>query len=231
MQTYKRRKKRAKLIKIMSVITALLLALVLLDIQIRPSVKTMAVYQARLYAIEAINKAATEELSRQSITYSSLVKLNKNEKGEVTAIETDMLELNRLKLGITEAIVKKLNTLSSENLEIPAGTLFGGQIFSGRGPMVGFRILHTGYVESNIQNHFDSAGINQTRHQIMLKTIITITAMVPGYSAETSISTNLCLAETIIVGVVPGAFTSVTGDDGSNISKINDYNADNFVKK
>lgn len=211
-------------------ITSLLLALVVIDMQIRPSVKTMAAYQARLYAIEAINEAATGELSRQNVNYSSLVRLSKNENGEVTAIETDMLALNRLKLGITEAIVKNLNALSSQELKIPLGTLFGWQYFSGRGPKVDFSVLNVGYVESDITNIFDSAGINQTRHQLMLDTTISITAIVPGYSAETSVTTNLCLAETIIVGIVPGAFTNVTGGSESDISKMNDYNADNFIQ-
>ncbi|MEG0115113.1 MAG: sporulation protein YunB, partial [Hydrogenoanaerobacterium sp.] len=102
---------------------------------------------------------------------------------------------------------------------------------SGRGPMITFHVLHVGTVKSDIQNSFDSAGINQTRHRLILKTAISITALVPGYSSETKVSTNLCLAETIIVGVVPGAFTTVTGDERNNISKINDYAQSNFMNK
>ncbi|MEG1952888.1 MAG: sporulation protein YunB [Hydrogenoanaerobacterium sp.] len=231
MQNYKQRQKRANIVKIMIVITSVLLCLVLLDMKIRPAIKTMAAYQAQLYAIAAINNAANEELSHQNVTYSALVRLSKNSEGEITAVETDMLELNRLKIGITEAIVNSLSELEAQNLKIPLGTLFGGQFFSGRGPMITFHVLHVGTVKSDIQNSFDSAGINQTRHRLILKTAISITALVPGYSSETKVSTNLCLAETIIVGVVPGAFTTVTGDERNNISKINDYAQSNFMNK
>lgn len=215
----------------MIAVTAFLLLLVLLDMQIRPAVKKMAAYQARLYAVQAINDAVTEELADRNVTYDSLVKLSKGADGAVTAIETDMLSLNRLKVGVTDAIVQKLRVLESSELEIPIGTLFGGQMFSGRGPAVDFRVLHVGYVQSDIQNKFDSAGINQTRHQLMLNTTITITALVPGYSADTEVTTNLCLAETIIVGTVPEAFTKVTGDESGLISKINDYNASEIARE
>ncbi|MEG0115112.1 MAG: hypothetical protein RSA00_01675, partial [Hydrogenoanaerobacterium sp.] len=102
MQNYKQRQKRANIVKIMIVITAVLLCLVLLDMKIRPAIKTMAAYQAQLYAIAAINNAANEELSRQNVTYSALVRLSKNSEGEITAVETDMLELNRLKIQLDE---------------------------------------------------------------------------------------------------------------------------------
>lgn len=226
MQSYRQRRKRIELVKIMTIITAILLAVVLLDMKIRPSVETMAAYQARLFAIRSINDAVGEELASKNITYDSLIKLSTTAGGTVTAIETDMLSLNRLKVGITDAVVHKLNGLEAANLKIPMGTLFGGQIFSGRGPSINFRILNAGYVQSDIMNQFDSAGINQTRHQIMLKITIHITALLPGYSANTEVTTNVTLAETIIVGVVPDAFTKVTGDEGSTISKLNDYRAD-----
>ncbi len=221
----RRRKRKICMVKAMIWITAFLLAVVLIDMQMRPSVETMAAYQARLYAVRAINDAIAQELAEENVTYDTLVKVSTGEDGLVTAVETDMLRLNRIKVGVTEEVVKELGELEAAHLKVPLGTLFGGQIFSGRGPLVDFRIIHAGYVETEIQNRFDAAGINQTRHQIMLSVTIHITALVPGYTADTDVTTNICLAETIIVGMVPDAYTKVTGDDDSTLHKINDYGA------
>ena len=51
----RRRKRKICMVKAMIWITAFLLAVVLIDMQMRPSVETMAAYQARLYAVRAIN--------------------------------------------------------------------------------------------------------------------------------------------------------------------------------
>jgi len=214
----------------MIVITAVLLLVVLIDMKMRPSVETMTAYQARLYAIQTINDAVAKELDAEKVTYDSMVKLSTSADGMVTAVETDMLALNRLKVGITNSVAQELKKLETADLKVPMGTLFGGQMFTGRGPLMGFRILHVGYVQSEIINQFDSAGINQTRHQIMLRISININALIPGYSADTEVTTNMCIAETIIVGTVPDAFTKVTGDNGSTISKLNDYRADNALE-
>lgn len=225
MRSYQQRRKRAFLFKAMLWVLAVLLALVVLDMQVRPVVKSMAASQARLYAVQVINDAVTEELTREKVSYDSLVKLSHNNEGTITAIESDMLGMNRLKVGITQAVTEKLQNLGDTNLSIPLGTLFGGQWFSGRGPLVDFRIINVGYPQSEITNRFDSAGINQTRHQVMLNLSIKITAIVPGYTASTEAATNICLAETVIVGVVPGAYTNIEGDNSDTISKINDYAA------
>lgn len=225
MQSYRQRRKKVLIVKIMSWILAVALLLVLVDMQMRPAVKSMAAGQAKLYAVEVMNEAVAEELARERISYDALIKLSRNKDGTVTAIESDMLGMNNLKVGITQAVTEKLSKLGSTDLAIPLGTLFGGQFFSGRGPMVNFRILNIGYPQSEITNRFDSAGINQTRHQVMLRISIKITALVPGYAVSTEAQTNICLAETVIVGIVPGAYTNIEGDQSDTISKINDYAA------
>ena len=66
----------------------------------------------------------------------------------------------------------------------------GGQILSGRGPEVEFRVIPAGYVHTEIYNQFQSAGINQTLHQIMLKVDATVSAVMPIYTVTTEVTTN-----------------------------------------
>jgi hypothetical protein len=70
-----------------------------------------------------------------------------------------------------------------------------------------------GYVESKMTHHFDSAGINQTRHQIILEMQTTIRTTLPLSASNISVQTNVLLAETVIVGVSPDSFTRIVTDD------------------
>ncbi|MBQ1238053.1 MAG: sporulation protein YunB, partial [Oscillospiraceae bacterium] len=59
-----------------------------------------------------------------------------------------------------------------------------------------------------ILQQFQSAGVNQTQHRIYLQLNVEIEAMIPGFSAKTSVQTQVELAQTVIVGEVPQFYAS-----------------------
>ena len=69
-----------------------------------------------------------------------------------------------------------------------------------------------------------AAGINQTRHQILLHVDVYTGILLPGFTASTKVSNEIAVAETVIVGGVPQTYTyfSTTED------KIEDY-ADEYI--
>lgn len=226
MMSYQRRRRRLALFRAMCVVLSLLIALVVMDINIRPMIKTMAAYEAKNYAVRAINAAVSQELTAQGVTYDGLCRVSVNEQGVVTAVETDVVRLGLLQAGITQRVSEAMDELSQHDVSVPMGTLLGSQYLSGRGPQVGFRIIPIGYAEASLRNEFVSAGINQTCHRILLDVSVNVTALIPGYSAATQVRTEICLAETVIVGVVPDSFTNVTGDGRDTLTKLYDYGAD-----
>ncbi len=129
-----------------------------------------------------------------------------------------------MRANITNTVLYHVANLENQDINIPIGSLTGVQILSGRGPKVKFHVMPAGYLLTDYENRFDSAGINQTRHQILLNMTMNVTAIVPGYSVTTEVKTSYCLAETVIVGMCLESFTEVTGDDRS-ISKIFDFGA------
>lgn len=201
-----------------------------IDARIRPIVKTMSAYQAKVFSGKVINEAVLNELSKEDITYDKIVTITLNEKGEVTSLQTDIIALNKLRTNIINSVLDSIDEISTQDIKIPIGTLTGVQILSGRGPRIDFDIIPAGYIETKMQNKFDSAGINQTRHQIMLTINLTVTAIIPGYTTSTDVNANFCLAETVIVGSVPEAFTQVIDSQGDTTGDIFDYGAErNFT--
>lgn len=195
-------------------VLVMLTVAIIIDARLRPIIKTMSAYQAQMYATRSINNAIEEELRRNDqIKYENLVHLTQNSNGDITSVQVNMVSVNRLRADITSAVINKMLEHKEQTLYIPIGTLVGGQYLSGRGPRIEFKIIPASYAKSEIYNEFKTAGINQTHHQIMLKLSTTVTAIIPGYSVSTEVITNVCLAETVIVGTVPEAYTHVETND------------------
>ena len=194
------------------------------DAHIRPVIQSMAAYQAKVYATRILNEAVEAQLAGESPSYREVVSLSTGDDGKINAVQTDVVRLNLLKAALTNAATDRLEELEQQTVLVPLGTLLGWQVLSGRGPLVEFRLVPAGYVRSSLSHRFDAAGINQTRHQIMLRLDASIIAVLPGYTTSTEVSTDFLLAETVIVGTSPDSFTQVlTGDDQSIDQLIADY--------
>ena len=194
------------------------------DAHIRPVIQSMAAYQAKVYATRILNEAVEAQLAGESPSYRELVSLSTGDDGKINAVQTDVVRLNLLKAALTNAATDRLEELEQQTVLVPLGTLLGWQVLSGCGPLVEFRLVPAGYVRSSLSHRFDAAGINQTRHQIMLRLDASIIAVLPGYTTSTEVSTDFLLAETVIVGTSPDSFTQVlTGDDQSIDQLIADY--------
>lgn len=153
--------------------------------------------------VEAVNQAVAEG----EINYSALVTFEKDTEGHVTALESNMAEFNRLQVVIADEILARLAEVSTNDLHIPLGTLTGSALLAGRGPSIVVRMQAVGSTTAKFRNDFSSAGINQTKHQILLDVDVYMSILLPGFTTSTKVSNEISVAETIIVGSVPGSYT------------------------
>ena len=181
---------------------------VMVSNNLKPVVQTISSNQAKILCTAAVNNAVVSELQKLNVDYDKLVAVLRDESGTITAIETNAVEINRLKAILTEAVNARLSAIPDQNVSIPLGTLSGIEFLSGRGPRVKLKMLLSSYVESALVNKFDTAGINQTQHQIMIEFTVTMTAILAPYSTTVDVVTNVCIAETIIIGTVPDTYAT-----------------------
>ncbi|MEA5051316.1 MAG: sporulation protein YunB [Oscillospiraceae bacterium] len=174
-----------------------------------PVVRTICSSQAKILGTAAINKAVMAELERLNIDYGSLVRITTDNNGNVSVIETNAVEVNKLKSLLTDAVNDSLAAIPQQEVRVPLGTLTGIELLSGRGPRIRLRMQPASYVECTLSNRFDSAGINQTRHQIMVDFKVSMTAILAPYSTTVQVESNICIAETVIVGTVPEMFADI----------------------
>jgi len=173
---------------------------------LRPIMTQMARVQVDQLASRVINQAIVGRITDEGITYNTLVHFEKDVNGQITALNTDIISINRLRADITEEVLRSLEAADTSRLSIPAGNLINSDILGGRGPRIPLKIVPLGTVSSNFSNQFSAAGINQTRHQIMMDITVEITILLPGYRVGTQVGTQVSIAETVIVGAVPDSY-------------------------
>lgn len=196
-----------------------------LDLGIRPMVKASAASQTQIAVNRMIQRAVLEVLEEDGLRYQSFVSLQQNLNGETTALTTDTVLINRLQGELLEKILQTLQETRQITLQLPLGSLTGSQFLAGRGPLVTLRLRPVGIVKTKIINQFDEAGINQTRHRIQLQVTVDMLSLLPGYRISSQAQSNIILAETIIVGLVPDAYTEVYGGTDDLVGMIQDYGA------
>lgn len=174
----------------------------------RPIIISMTEIHAHSIGVRIVGEAVEAEIAR--FTYDDLISFEKSADGKINALKINILNVNRLKSRLSVMILDKISDMGEIILYIPAGNLFSGEFLSGRGPKIRVSLVPTGYVITDIRSLFTSAGINQTRHQIMLDVRVSLSITMPFAVEALYIYTSLAIAETIIVGDVPNVY--VTGE-------------------
>jgi len=189
--------------RLFAVLAAALTLLVLSDAYTAPVFKAYAEAQANIIASGAVNSAIIDFMAENAVAYGDLVSIEKDGEGKVAALKTDSLEANRIKADIAMKITDYISKTDRRQIAIPIGTLSGVDYLAGRGPRVKFYLSVSCTASANLADKFESAGINQTRHQLILETATIVYALTPGRVNSTTVSTNIIIAETIIFGAVP----------------------------
>lgn len=170
-----------------------------INVNLRPLMIQLASIQVENQVVTAIS-LAVEELP---LSYSDVITLEKDTQGRITALQSDMSAVGSYRDHLSKILISRLSGLKKQEISIPLGSLTGIDLLSGRGPGVPIKILSARAVSTSFENVFSAAGINQTRHQIMLNVTVTVNILLPGETTEIPIDHQLCVAETVIVGEVP----------------------------
>lgn len=178
--------------------------------RIGPMVVELALDAATDDITLVVNKVLAEKMRDGTLKYGDMVSLEKDEDGNITALITNMANVNALQADITNAVTDAFLEYDITSVEIPVGSLLGGAILSGRGPRLSVDILSIVNVVSCFRNEFSSAGINQTRHSIKMDVDVMMGVLLTGFQDRfDTVHTEVTVAETVIVGEVPDAYAAI----------------------
>lgn len=183
--------------------------LVLARVRFYPLARDMAVMRVTNKTGNLINDAVDEQIKQDAVDYGSMVLLEKDKAGRVTALKTNIGEVNRLKTRILDDVNQDIEELDIEELGIPLGNLILPALFSGQGPLLPVRIISVRNSDATFRNRFSQAGINQTLHQIIMDVTVQVNIVTPAGVEFVDVSSEVVIAETVIVGIVPDSYLAM----------------------
>ena len=205
--------------RVMAVLLLLVIVLVCgffyLRSRYRDVIRELAETQVKNTTSDLTNDAIAKQIEDGVVQYDRIVYFEKDLDGRITALKTNIGEVNRLKTDILNIINDEILALDNSDIGIPLGSLFLPELLSGRGPAIPVHILSIRNSDANFVSHFSQAGINQTLHQVTMDVSIDVSVLVLGQTTSFTMESQVVVAETVIVGEVPNTFLQTGGTYGS----------------
>ena len=221
--------KRRRFAKIVVFALFLLLSCVLIyNLQILPVLFPLAKAKCTTELTDAVNRIVRARMQSDSDGYADFVRLHFGEDGSVASVETNTPRLAKLS-GVVVGDVTDALTHERMTVRIPLGSLSGSALLSGKGPDVRVKLAVSQKITCAVRGDFTESGINQTLHRVFLRVTVEVCALLPGAVQTFSVPTDVCVAETVIIGKVPEAYTRIdrfaSDVTETEIDDISDYGA------
>ena len=210
-----RRRFKRLLRRILLVFFACLVFFVFFRVKYRSQIRRLAETQVINTTSDLINDAIDMQMESGDIQYDRIVFFEKDLNGKITALKTNMSEVNRLKTAILNLINDEILALDTSKLGIPIGSLLLPELLGGRGPNIPVEILSIRNSDASFYSSFSEAGINQTLQQLSMEIRVDVAVLVLGQTSTFPVSSQVVIAETIIVGQVPETFFQTGGNYGT----------------
>ena len=195
-------------------VVAVSLAFLMLRSRYRDIIQELAQTQVKNTTSDLTNDAIAKQIAQGVIQYDRIVYFEKDLDGRITALKTNMSEVNRLKTDILNLINDEILALDTSDIGIPLGSLFLPELLSGKGPAIPVHILSIRNSDAAFTSAFSQAGINQTLHQLVMVVSVDVSVLVLEQTSSFTVNSEVVVAETVIVGDVPSTYLQTGGTYG-----------------
>lgn len=161
--------------------------------------------QVKALAQRAVNTAVAEYLAEHPDAGEKLSDVCYNDSGVVTSVTTDPSSVNALKTSVSTLSQQYIEQYAdSEGLSLPLGSFTGFVFLTNTGPAICLDISCRSTVTSTLKSTFESGGVNQTLHHIILTVDVEIVVYNPfRIDRPIHTSADFEISSTVIVGAVP----------------------------
>ena len=191
------------------VLLVLMILLIFFSKNLSRMMGDMAHARAYSMALEAINESVMQ-IMEEGIDYNDLIHITMDGEGHVASLRSNSILMSRLATRTALVAEEKLNSIENQTVSLPLGSALGVKFLAGVGPRVQVAIVPIGAVSATFSSTLESAGINQTLHQVFLTLRSTVRIILPTGSETVEVVGSLPVAENIIVGLVPESFVDVS---------------------
>lgn len=174
--------------------------------------------RAMAISTEIVNNESTKVLEKYD--YKDIVSITKSERDNTNILKTDVKVINDIASDIAVEALKALQENEKKLIEIPVGSLSGNKYLSGVGPKIKISVIPAGKIATELKTEFESKGINQTIYRIYLDITCDVDILTSYKTIKTTMSNQVLLVETVIVGDVPQTYYNLEGINRDNTIDI-----------
>ncbi|MDP2873471.1 MAG: sporulation protein YunB [Bacillota bacterium] len=179
-----------------------------METRLAPVVLKLAEVRAQGIATKTVSRVINEEIL-PTITYDSLVRIDKDNSGRVSVMQPNVLEINRILATAITAIQDDIGEIRDIKVQVPLNQILGAELFFNIGPRIPAYVTAVGTVKGTVTEEFQEAGINQTRHVVYIDIVFQMHIVVPFVRSTQEVHTRLPIAQAIIVGAVPNTYVRI----------------------
>ena len=198
-----------------SIIVAFNILIVFFDQRVMPSVVEISKIMAKNKTLNIINEKSIDILN-EDFKYAEMIKIQKDDEGNINLIQADTVKLNYIAAKLSNECNAALEDMKDNTIEVPIGWTTKRSVFYRLGPNIKMNIEPIGNITTSYESKFESAGINQTRHKIYLNITAQIRLKLPLSDQDTTVTTQVPVSDTIIVGKIPNMTWGTTSINNSD---------------
>ncbi len=184
-------------------------AFVFVFCRLQPQLEMRAAEFAQMAANRAVNSAVSKVFA--GVDYYELSSVRENSDGEITAVTMNTGRMNQLRAEVASAVLADTENFKDGCIRIPLGAVLGVDLLAAVGPRITVKTVSLGQVNVDFYDEFEDAGINQVKHKIYLTASVTISVIGAAASEGETVTAEIPVAETLIVGKVPSYYAQGAG--------------------
>lgn len=236
--------KKLKNIILFIFIIGIIFALILIKYfsnKIEPSLTKYVESETKRIITIIINNSIRTQISKQ-IDSNSILITEKDDDQNITTIDFDTQNVNKISSIITSTIEKNLKLVENGNIDelnidlnevsdidyqqlkdgivyyIPVGNINGSFLINNIYPEIPIKFTMSGDVVSNIESEIKEYGINNALIEVKAKVSVSMIISMPFVTKEISVQTSIPLIMKIIQGNIPDYYN---GSIGSSKNTVN----------
>ncbi len=190
--------------KVLVLLISVAIVVFLIEHNLQDTILTVANTKVSQAATERI--AQTVVASLGDINYRDLIYTVQDKQGRIVLMQANTIKLSKIAAETTLVLQQKLKEMGTQRFNLPLGQALGSKILASYGPLVKIAVVPLGTVQVKVQDEFAAAGINQTKHRLLLNIESRVKVVIPLASSEVTVATIVPITETVIVGEVPNTY-------------------------
>ena len=155
---------------------------------------------------DVIDSEVRRLMLEEFLSYDKITVINRDSSGRVTSVSANSVLINNFANNLDIEIGNRIDRRDIVENKIYLSSLIGIDLLAGMGPKVPVRFQPVSVTHADVFHEFEEAGINQTIHTIHLSVTVEIEILMPFAYSRIDVVSQMPIAQTLIVGIVPDAY-------------------------